>query len=172
MKNCTHCGAENLDENFHCVQCAALLTAEPFRFALWPGRNFRGVQPAALLPRPLFSFALFPRSPAEWTRSLAFALFLACVISLAFRSWATTDRAVWYYLAPSVGCILLPILGAALLSFCVWGKTLPNGFRVLGMGVACFSILVLFMPVRDPFSDVVIREGWRGIGFSPGPFGR
>jgi hypothetical protein len=123
MKDCTHCGAENIDENFHCVQCSALLPAEPLPYEPWP------------LP-----FVLWPRSAVEWTRSLASALLLACFICLCFVVWV--DHSAWRYLVQPM-MLLLTILGGSLVLFCIRGKSLPKGFRVLGLivGTVCLSFL-------------------------------
>src|SRR4051794_20867463 len=100
MKNCTHCGAENIDGNCHCSQCAALLSGEPIRFALWP------------------------QSATEWTRSLALGLLMGCFTGWFFILWVD-DRA-WRYLEESVGHTLLPLLGLSLFLFCILGSTLPK----------------------------------------------
>ena len=116
---------QNEAVNPHCLEC---------------GVAFQG--DSSPIPADRLSLSLLPHSAAEWTRSVAFPLFVACVVILA---WALGEgyghNRVWHYAGPAITNRLLPFLGAALGLTCLVGKGLQRGFRVFALIVALLAVV-------------------------------
>jgi hypothetical protein len=123
MKKCAYCGHSNEDANIYCRKC---------------GAGFTNNLPAAARRRVVLS--LFPRSPAEWTRSLAFRL-VGCCFSLLMIAIGEGFKGgvVWRYAAPSIAGILLPLTGTAL-GLVSLGPGLSRGFRIVALTLAAITI--------------------------------
>ena|SRR5436190_18382265 len=128
MQNCTYCGRVNEGPDGNCRECGALLVPQP-------------------CPTACLSMSLWPRSAEQWTRSLAYSLFAGCTLVLFVAIGGSLEGGrVWRDAAPSVGGMLLPMLGALLLPFCIGARVLPKGFRILALIVAALSLSMLFVP--------------------------
>ncbi len=83
---------------------------------------------------------LLPKTPAEWTRSFAVPLFIACIVVIAALWFGALDGGhVWRHWGAPVARVGLPSLGIALGVSCIFGTGLPRGFRVTALIVAALS---------------------------------
>src|SRR5437868_2023660 len=83
---------------------------------------------------------LLPKTPAEWTRSFAVPLFLACLaVILALWLGGMGGGREWRYWGGPVACVGLPSLGVALGVSCIFGTELPRGFRIIALIIAALS---------------------------------
>lgn len=90
--------------------------------------------------RPPHPMPLLPKTPAEWTRSFAVPLFMACILiatTLLFGGLAGGRQ--WRYWGGPIARVLLPSLGVALGLTCMFGKGLPRDFRITASAVAGLS---------------------------------
>src|SRR5882724_11297701 len=125
MKACPYCGRKNEDIETNCREC---------------GVKFEQGSPSSSPGWP--SLSLLPRSAAEWTRSFAIPLFIACAVILlwAFAEGFGHNR-VWHYAGPAITNQLLPLLGMALGLTCLLGQGLQKGFRILALILAFLSVV-------------------------------
>jgi hypothetical protein len=124
MKNCAHCGHSNEDANFYCGEC---------------GVGFANNPPVIAHRRVVLS--LFPRSPAEWTRSLAFPLFGCCFSLLMFAiSEGIAGGRIWRYAGPSIAGHLIPLTGTAF-GLVSLGPGLSPGFRIAALTLVAVSVV-------------------------------
>src|SRR2546430_14112866 len=81
--------------------------------------------------RPLCAMPLLPKTSAEWTRSLAVPLFVACILVITALWFGGHEGGrQWRYWGGPIARLLLPFLGVALGLTCILGKGLPRGFRI------------------------------------------